>query len=84
MTSKASSAAVSNNLGGNAASVGDGLYIPDNMVAAGAWFKAGFYHNFLEVEVGDDGVLVIGIKKDVTIDGDWTMIDNWTLYRIGD
>lgn len=81
----ASSAAISAELsGGNCASVGDGLYIPNNMVAAGAWFKAGYYHNYLDVKVGDNGILTIGIKKDVLIDGDWTIIDNWTLYRIGE
>ena len=80
----ASSAAISTELGGNCASVGDGLYIPDDMVAAGAWFEAGYYHNHLDVEVGDDGILTIGIKKDVLIDSDWTIIDNWTLYRISD
>ena len=77
----ASSAAIPERLGGNTARVGNGLYIPDNMVAAGAWFEAGYYHNYLDVEVGDDGELTIGIKKDVTLSGDWTMIDNWTLFR---
>lgn len=78
----ASSAALPESIGGKAASVGNGLYIPDNMVAAGAWFAAGYYHNYLEIEVGSDGVLTIGIKKDTTIDSDWTIIDNWTLIRL--
>lgn len=80
----ASSAAILTSLGGGVATVGDYLYIPDDMVAAGWWFAANYYHNYLEVKVGDDGALVIGIKKDVTISNDWTIIDNWTLYRIGD
>ena len=45
--------------------MGNGLYIPDNMVAAGAWFNADYYHNYLIVEVGNDGELTIGIKKTV-------------------
>jgi hypothetical protein len=76
-----SSEAILERLGGSVASVGAGYYIPNDMVAAGAWFKAGYYNNYLDVEVGDDGELTIGIKKDVTISDDWTMIDNWTLFR---
>lgn len=78
----ASSAALTESLGGNVLTVGNGLCIPDNMVAAGAWFDAGYYHNYLIVEVGNDGELTIGIKKDQTIDRDWTIVDNWTLIRI--
>ncbi len=54
------------------------------MVAAGAWFNADYYHNYLIVEVGNDGELTIGIKKEHTIKSDWTVIDNWTLIRIDD
>lgn len=77
-----SSAALSSSLGGRAASVGEGLYVPDDMVAAGKWFAAGYYKNYLDVTVGADGNLTIGIKKDTLIDKDWTIIDNWTLTRI--
>lgn len=79
-----SSAALPKSLGGSAHPVGNGLYIPDNMVAAGAWFKADYYHNYLIVEVGNDGELTIGIKKEQLIDRDWTVIDNWTLIRLDD
>jgi len=79
-----SSAALPKSLGGSAYPVGNGLYIPDNMVAAGAWFKADYYHNYLIVEVGNDGELTIGIKKEQLIDRDWTVIDNWTLIRLDD
>lgn len=78
----ASSAALNESLGGIAASVGNGSFIPDNMEAAGAWFRAGYYKNYLNVQVGADGKLIIGIKKDVLISGDWTIIDNWTLMKI--
>ena len=64
--------------------MGNGLYIPDDMIAAGRWFATGYYHNYLDVVVGNDGVLTIGIKKETTIDRDWTIIDNWTLYRKGE
>ncbi|MBO7139458.1 MAG: hypothetical protein J6W19_02625 [Prevotella sp.] len=79
-----SSGAIPAGLGVKADKVGDNLYVPFDMVAAGAWFAANYYQNYLEVKVGDDGALVIGIKKEVTISDDWTVIDNWTLYRIGD
>ena len=51
------------------------------MMAASAWFSAGYYKNTLNVKVGADGVLTIGIKKDKLIDRDWTMLDNWTLIK---
>lgn len=81
---RASAAALTESLSDGAAVVGNNLYIPDNMVSAGAWFAAGFYRNYLEVQVGSNGVLDIGIKKDTLVDRDWTIIDNWTLFRIGD
>lgn len=77
----ASTGAVANSLGGRPATVGDNLKIPDDMDAAGAWFTAGYYHNYLDVEVGDDGILRIGIKKSTTINTDWSIIDNWTLIK---
>ena len=76
-----SSAALKQSLGGRAVIVGDNLYVPDDMQAASAWFNAGYYKNTLNVKVGADGVLTIGIKKDKLIDRDWTMLDNWTLIK---
>lgn len=54
-------------------------YIPNNMEAAHYWFEAGHYLNTLECEVGQDGQLTIGIRKDKTLSEDWTCIDNWKL-----
>lgn len=56
-----------------------GLYMPNNMYSANAWFEAGYYNNSVECEVGSDGVLTIGISKDWTRREDWTCIDNWKL-----
>lgn len=81
---RASSAALKESLSSGSVVVGDNLYIPDDMKSAAAWFAADYYHNYLDVKVGDDGVLVIGIKKDQTEERDWTIIDNWTLFRIGE
>ena len=80
----ASSAALENSLGGAVSNVGTKrLYIPNNMEAADYWFNAGYYQNSVEVEVGSDGQLTIGIKKDIIIGGDWTCLDNWKLEYWG-
>ena len=84
----ASSAALDYSLGGGVAGVGswwDGgyKYIPNNMESAYYWFEAGYYKNSVECEVGDDGILTIGIRKDYLISEDWTCIDNWKLEYWG-
>ena len=76
---RASSEASSTKLGGSESSVGSGLYIPNNMQAASYYFAADKYHNYVDVTVGTDGTLTIGLKKNTTINGDWTIFDNWTL-----
>ena len=84
-----SSAALTKSLGGGTSTVGNWwgggqqYYIPNNMEAAYYWFKAGYYDNELECEVADDGELTIGIRKSVTISGDWTCVDNWKLEYWG-
>lgn len=86
----ASSAALDQSLGGGVAGVGNGgwwgggaPYIPNNMEAAYYWFEAGYYDNTVECEVGNDGQLTIGIKKDQLIQDDWTCLDNWKLEYYG-
>lgn len=83
----ASSAALSQSLGGSVSNVSgswwDGLFIPNNMEAAYYWFLAGYYHNEVEVNVGDDGKLRIGVRKTTTISADWTCLDNWKLEYYG-
>ena len=75
---RASSEASSSMLGGSESVVGN-RYIPNNMHAASLYFAADKYHNHVDVTVGNDGILTIGIKKTSTINGDWTIFDNWTL-----
>ncbi len=75
---RASSQASGSKLGGSESTVG-GRYIPNNMQAASIYFGAGKYQNYVDVTVGNDGRLTIGIKKSSTINGDWTIFDNWTL-----
>lgn len=79
----ASSGAQSQSLGGRANNVG-GKYIPDNMLAAYYWFTNGLYENSVECEVGDDGVLRLGIRKDTTIGNDWTCVDDFRLEYWGE
>lgn len=91
----ASSAALEKSLGGDASQVGGewdwntwsmigGYFIPNNMEAANLWFKAGYYQNTVECEVGEDGILTIGIRKWEMINEDWTCIDNWKLEQWGE
>lgn len=59
----------------------NGGYVPNEMPSASDYFSAGLYHNTLEAEVGADGKLKIGIKKETLINCDWTIWTNWTLTR---
>ncbi|MBO4905552.1 MAG: hypothetical protein J5486_00760 [Bacteroidaceae bacterium] len=61
---------------------GNGL-IPNNMEAAYAWISAELYPNSLIIEVGEDGILTIGVKKSEHIEGDWTIFSNWALCYYG-
>jgi hypothetical protein len=60
------------------------FYIPDDMEAAAAWFEAGYYKNTLDCEVGEDGTLTIGIRKNLQATEDWTCIDDWKLEYWGE
>ena len=39
--------------------------------------------NTVTAKVGADGKLTIGLKKEVQIENDWTMWDNWQLFYLG-
>lgn len=62
---------------------GTEMYIPENMEAAATCFENGFYPNSLKVQVGEDGVLELAIRKWSHIDGDWTIFTNWQLFYLG-
>ena len=62
---------------------GTEMYIPENMEAAATYFENGFYPNSLKVQVGEDGVLELAIRKWSHIDGDWTIFTNWQLFYLG-
>ena len=49
------------------------------------FFEHGAYWTTVEVEVGEDGVLTLGVKKDSReLLGDWTVFDNFRLVYFGD
>ena len=63
---------------------GDGLYVCNNMTAAGDEFAAEKYINEGPiVKVLADGKLRIGLKKTTNITDNWTLFDNWTLKYFG-
>ena len=49
------------------------------------YFQHGAYVTTVNVKVGADGVLAIGVKKDTKLhDGDWVVIDNFRLTFLGE
>ena len=42
-----------------------------------------YANNTVEAVVGSDGKLTIGLRKDVQIENDWTIWDNWQLFYLG-
>ena len=58
-------------------------YIPNNMLTASVFVNAGKYTP-TQVVCYSDGTLTFGLKKDVTLNGDWTIFDDWKLYSMGD
>lgn len=62
---------------------GNTLYIPNNMETAEAYFNDGdAYLNTLFFAT-DDGTMQVGLKKDKTINGDWTLFDDFKLKYYG-
>lgn len=58
----------------------------NNQASAAAAFNQGLYVNELPVmKVGEDGVLVVGAKKDVKTKSNetWTVLDNFQLFYLG-
>ena len=66
------------------------LAVPNSMAAAGTAFNTYnadnerlYANNTVEAVVGSDGKLTIGLRKDVQIENDWTIWDNWQLFYLG-
>ncbi len=66
------------------AETGESFVIPNNMEAADEFFKAGYCNNNqVFVCVNEDGKLKIGVRKDQTISGDWSIFDDFALTYYG-
>lgn len=60
------------------------LYVPNDMVSATAYFAdLNAYKNEIIVKV-TDGNLKIGMLKNMKLDNDWVIMDNWTLTYYGE
>ena len=59
------------------------LYIPNRMSSAYDYLATELYENELIVEVTEAGELTVGIRKDVLINGDWTIFNNWNIWYLG-
>jgi hypothetical protein len=62
-----------------------GFYIPNNMEAAEYYMHTlGLYANLVPVEVSEaDATLRIGVKKETTLSGDWSIFDDFSLIFCG-
>lgn len=65
----------------------DGMYIPDNMITAQAFFRseAGSAYDSEPLNFNYDGNsdFRIGLIKNVTVTNDWTIVKNFKLYYLG-
>ena len=65
----------------------DGMYIPDNMITAQAFFRsdAGSAYDSKPLNFNYDGNsdFRIGLIKNVTVTNDWTIVKNFKLYYLG-
>lgn len=62
----------------------NGGEFPNYPEAALEYFETGYYKNTVEVLVGEDGVLKLGIVKDEKANyGDWVVLDNFRLIYKG-
>ncbi|MDO5482306.1 MAG: hypothetical protein Q4F47_04630 [Bacteroidaceae bacterium] len=62
----------------------EGGALPNDMKAASKVFLAGLYKSAPVYVYVSDGKLRVGIKKETTIDDDWTAFDNFELAYVGD
>ena len=66
------------------AGVDDGEGLPGNVDAAGEAFSNGRYGGNEVETIVTDGTLRIGVKKNLHIEGDWTVFDNFRLTYLGE
>lgn len=57
--------------------------LPDGCVSAAEYFQNGLYKTFVDVTVGEDGILYFGAIKEKTVKDDWLALDNFRLTYMG-
>lgn len=63
---------------------GDGWIVPNNMTTASYEFDKEKYNNKVIVKLGsDNATLRIGLKKEVNLDNNWSIWDNWHINYFG-
>jgi len=70
-------------LGGKEASVGTGLYLPDDMQAASIYFARGLYENRLDFNIDEPATLRIGLRSTSMPTRYWCIFDNFRLHFFG-
>lgn len=76
--------AIEESLGGATAAYGSDKVVPNSMESAVYWFDGGYYaDNAVLCEVGESGVIRIGVKKATTLSADWAIFDTFQLYYLG-
>ncbi len=63
-----------------------GMKYPNNTSQAAKYFQVGLYRTYVDVLVGADGILELGVSKERTTDvvgDDWVVVDNFRLAYLG-
>ena len=68
---------------GTDAETGESFAIPNNMVAADEFFKAGYCNDNSVVVVVSDGNLKVGVRKSTSTSNDWSIFDDFSLKYYG-
>ena len=66
------------------ATIGNGCYIPDNPESFHFYTMGGYYTENTTYIVVNDGNLTIGYRDPNYVEGQWSIVDNWQLYYLGD
>lgn len=69
---------------GNGTEYNDYGYVPNTMESANTYCNAGYYNENIVYFQVTDGTMTIGIYKNNTLDYDWTLFDDWSLYYLGE
>ena len=65
------------------AQLANGMYIPDNPESFYFYTQSGYYGENSTYIAVTDGHLIIGYRDPAYIEGQWSIVDNWQLYYLG-